>query len=155
MPYLSDTQRQFIKSICISDICREISKTFLEYMNDILSYNIRKECKLLVLEDKYSSKSKLDSSLVKWIKYMSHYNEYSLNLEVTTTVNGNKRDTSYGSSALHRRDIHGGARRAIGQTIRNSEIYCNPCILPNENVSTSPSIFQNSKPNIIISIGEL
>lgn len=148
---LNESQREFIKSIRASDICSEVGEALSENMKDILSNNISKMYKFLIFNDLYSSNVKLELSLVKWIKFMWEYSRISL-----STVSKIK----YGTEEV--RSLEGisdssmvlGAKLAMIETIRNSDIYCNPRIISNDNLSTSPSIFLNSKPNVIVSIGE-
>lgn len=145
---LSKFQKTHIESIRASDICSEIGKALLKSMQDMLSGGFGKYYEFLLLHDKYSSKETSRHSLIKWIVYTLNYNQFCL-----------KKILSINRATMNTENVDGpvifsGAQSVMVEVIRNSDIYCNPLIVPNENVLTSPSIFLNSKPNIIISIGK-
>lgn len=151
---LNDTQTKFIKAISVSDICREIGKTLFKSMKDILSNSVRKIYKLVVLKDVYSNDGYFYHPLAKWIEYVSYYNRIFLNPMINLTRLKHTNSFLSYSIFFAETSIIYGLKSYMAEIIRNSDMYCKPSIISNENLSTSPSVFFNSKSNIIVSIGK-
>ncbi|KAI9359865.1 hypothetical protein BD770DRAFT_471686 [Pilaira anomala] len=141
---LNEAQTKFLKSLCVLDICQEISQTLFNTMKNISSYNSTKEHKLLILRDLYYSELDMDPSLFEWIKYVFEYNRRILGVTITNIELKKK--------SIERDDVISGAGFGVMQNIRNSDMHSEPHILPTEKLDLSSSAFGNSGLDAILSI---
>ncbi|KAI9263515.1 hypothetical protein EDC94DRAFT_606987 [Helicostylum pulchrum] len=153
-PLITDTskweldkhQEAFMGSICLFNICKKIGETMSSNIKDLLLNNLVKEYNILIYYDKYSSGIYINSNLTKWSNYMLEYNRISFNAK-------NIIDKSYFmEKELGYHAIESGAFIYVVDVIRNSDISSKPRILPEQNSTSSSSIFLTSKPGAIMSI---
>ncbi|KAI8091514.1 hypothetical protein BDF21DRAFT_409586 [Thamnidium elegans] len=141
---LNETQKSIFKSLGSFEMFTELGKSLLCNMKTILSNNFIKEYKLFLIET-INSKVKVNILLLKWIKCMLEHNTILLN----STFSLIKLDSSEMRVSLN--NIMFGAGFCVFESIKNSDIYCKPRILPTEDTIPS-SVFLNSRPHIIFSI---
>ncbi|KAI8047196.1 hypothetical protein BDF21DRAFT_210873 [Thamnidium elegans] len=143
---LDKHQDEHIRSIRPFDICAEISKHLSNNLKQLLPNNLVKEYSIVKFTDEYTSNIKLDKGLLQWSRFMFEYNRISF--ASNYIVPKNPLNISIGD-----KDILRGTSRYSISAIQNSNVYGKPRILSTEHSPTSSSIFLDSKPDAIMSIG--
>lgn len=145
---LNQPQKKIIESICLSQMCTEISRTLYNKLKHVISDSFVKKYTLLEIEDHYSSEVELDRHLLQWVRVMLEYNRVFLN-SITTMDKIIYRDRIFSPF-----EIHKGAGYMVSAVRHNSSMHCKPYTLPVKEFVTSSSIFLNSKPDAIINISK-
>lgn len=146
---LDKRQLDFIRRICIFDICSQICRNMTNNIDVLLSNDIIKGYNFLSRFDPFSSVINPNETLLNWSKRLLTYNRtYSRNENILFTSSSYCRDITYFN-------IMRGACRYGQSVINNANIYCRPRILPAKNSVNSSSVFQESKPDAIMNIGML
>lgn len=140
-------QKKVIRSIHRSEIFDEICEPLYKKMKDIVSYKLVAKYTVFKIEDLYSSDVETDKYLSYWVISILEYNMTSLNF-ISTLY-----EADIWCISFEPVNIFSGAGKVILEARQNADMYCQPYILPNEDLATSPSIFLNSKPDFIINIG--
>ncbi|GAA5800242.1 hypothetical protein HPULCUR_005667 [Helicostylum pulchrum] len=145
---LTENQKQFIMSLSPLSVCAGISSFIFRDLKDIISNNSTKSYKFLLVTDEYTYGSGLsDYVTLTWLAYILEYNRRSLN-SIVTNIDPTKNNIMP-STLLE------GASIGIFEAIQHSDMYRKPLIMQSEDPTASSSVFLNSKPDAIISLGDL
>ncbi|GAA5798335.1 hypothetical protein HPULCUR_003737 [Helicostylum pulchrum] len=142
---LTENQKIFIASISPLSVNAEISSFLFGYLKDIVSNNFTKSYKFLLAKDIYFEPyNTFEQVNLKWLEYILEYNRRSLNSIVTSVAPW--------ESDIVPKFLLRGAGIGIFEAIQHSDMYCKPLIIQSEDLSTSSSVFLNSKPDVIVNL---
>ncbi|GAA5804836.1 hypothetical protein HPULCUR_010344 [Helicostylum pulchrum] len=142
---LTENQKKFISSLSPLSVCAGISSFLFSDLKGIISNNSTKSYKFLLVTDRYTYWfAESESVDLTWLKYILEYNRRSLNFIVTTKAQ--RRNIIIPSFLL------AGAGICTFEAIQHSDMYCKPRIMQSKDLTTSSSVFLNSKPDAIVNL---
>ncbi|GAA5806592.1 hypothetical protein HPULCUR_012132 [Helicostylum pulchrum] len=142
---LTENQKQFIMSLSPLSVCAGISSFLFSDLKDMFSNNSTKSYKFLLVTDKYTyGFDQSESVNLTWLEYILEYNRRSLNY-IVTNIDPLESD-------IEPPFLLKGAGIGIFEAVRHSVMYGKPLIMQSEDLSTSSSVFLNSKPDVIVNL---